>query len=153
MNFLTEDDKVQIDEGVKKHLKKELSFKEKFFARKDLFKELKLDENDPYYNNALVQKAMSLASHPLFDGLIMFVIILNTVVLSMDKYPAYDEGVLRVFKILNSVFTVIFTFEVVVKMTALGCKAFFKEGFNVFDLFIVIASLSQIVINVVSPGG
>jgi hypothetical protein len=133
-------------------LKKELSFKEKFFEKKDLFKELKLDENDPYYKNGVVEKAMSLASHPLFDGLIMFVIILNTVVLSMDKYPAYDEEVLYVFTILNRIFTVIFTFEVVVKMIALGGKAFFKEGFNVFDLFIVIASLSQIVIGLVSPG-
>ena len=39
-------------------------------------------------------------------------------------------------------FTIIFTFEVVVKMTALGIKPFMSEGFNVFDLLIVIASLT-----------
>ena len=54
---------------------------------------------------------------------------------------------------MNYLFTVIFTFEVVVKMTALGFNQFRKEGFNVFDLLIVIASLSQIVITIVSPGG
>jgi hypothetical protein len=90
----------------------------------------------------VVKKAMSLASHPLFDNFVMFMIILNTIVLSLDKYPAYDQHILNVFTILNYLFTAIFTFDVVVKMTALGVKPFFKEGFNIFDLFIVIASLS-----------
>lgn len=96
---------------------------------------------------------MSIASHPLFDSLIMFVIILNTIVLSMDKYPEYNQTILRLFKVLNYIFTVIFTFEVVVKMIALGIKPFLKEGFNVFDTLIVLASLSQIVITMVNPGG
>jgi len=153
LKFIVEDEKLQVDEGVKKYLKKELTFKEKFFAKKDLFKELKLDENDPYYQKGVVKAALSLASHPLFDSLIIFVIILNTIVLSMDKYPAYDDSVLSVFKILNYLFTVIFTFEAVVKMTALGVKKFMSEGFNVFDLCIVLASLTQIFMTLLSPGG
>lgn len=63
----------------------------------------------------------------------------------MDKYPAFDQDVLSTLSVLNLMFTAIFTFEVVVKMTALGVKEFMKEGFNIFDLFIVVTSLSQIV--------
>jgi ABC-type transport system involved in Fe-S cluster assembly fused permease/ATPase subunit len=63
----------------------------------------------------------------------------------MDKYPAFDQEILSTLSVLNLMFTAIFTFEVVVKMTALGVKEFMKEGFNVFDLFIVVTSLFQIV--------
>lgn len=47
---------------------------------------------------------------------------------------------------LNLLFTVIFTAEIVLKMTALGVKEFSKEGFNLFDLGIVITSIGQIII-------
>ena len=84
---------------------------------------------------------MDIISHPLFDGLIMCVIILNTVCMAMDKEPQFDESVLKLLSYLNLVFTVIFTAEIVFKMTALGVKEFSKEGFNLFDLAIVITSL------------
>jgi uncharacterized membrane protein (GlpM family) len=89
---------------------------------------------------------MEIISHQLFDGIIMFVIILNTVVLAMDSYPKYNDGVLLFLSYLNLVFTVIFTAEIVLKMTALGIKEFSKEGFNLFDLGIVITSIIQLVI-------
>ena len=87
---------------------------------------------------------MEIISHPLFDGLIMCVIILNTISLAMDKEPQFDRWVLVFLSYLNLLFTVIFTAEIVFKMTALGVKEFSKEGFNLFDLAIVITSLSQI---------
>jgi hypothetical protein len=74
----------------------------------------------------------------------MIVILVNTICLAMDKYPAFDQEILSTLSILNLVFTFIFTLEVILKMTALGYKEFMKEGFNVFDLFIVITSLVQI---------
>ena len=84
---------------------------------------------------------MEIISHPLFDGSIMFVIILNTVCLAMDSSPSFSPGVLQFLSYLNLAFTFIFTCEVVLKMTALGVKEFSKEGFNIFDLAIVITSL------------
>ena len=71
----------------------------------------------------------------------MLVIILNTICLAMDKYPAFDHEILDTLSVLNVIFTIIFTFEVIFKMTALGVKEFMKEGFNIFDLFIVLTSL------------
>lgn len=104
------------------------------------------DPDSPYYQRILVKKSMEIISHQLFDGIIMFVIILNTVVLAMDSYPKYNDGVLLFLSYLNLVFTVIFTAEIVLKMTALGIKEFSKEGFNLFDLGIVITSIIQLVI-------
>jgi hypothetical protein len=83
--------------------------------------------------------------HPLFDSTITFVIILNTVCMALDKYPAFDQEILTTLSVLNLLFTFIFTCEVYFKMTALGFKEYMKEGFNVFDLFIVATSLLQIV--------
>ena len=84
---------------------------------------------------------MDIICHPLFDGCIMCVIILNTICLAMDAYPSFNSGVLTVLSYLNLLFTFIFTCEVVLKMTALGIREFSKEGFNLFDLAIVITSL------------
>jgi len=118
-----------------------MSFIQKFFQKKNYV----LDEPDsPYYKNPVVMKCMEIISHPLFDGLIMCVIILNTISLAMDKEPQFDQWVLIFLSYLNVLFTVIFTAEIVFKMTALGVKEFSKEGFNLFDLAIVITSLSQI---------
>jgi Na+-transporting methylmalonyl-CoA/oxaloacetate decarboxylase gamma subunit len=110
-----------------------------------------MDETDPYYQKFMVKKSLKIISHGFFDGFIMFVIILNTVILSMDKYPEFNPSILFCFKVLNLVFTVIFTCEVVLKMTAFGVRIFCKEGFNVFDLFIVMASLSQIILGLLQP--
>jgi hypothetical protein len=59
----------------------------------------------------------------------------------MDSSPSFSPGVLQFLSYLNLAFTFIFTCEVVLKMTALGVKEFSKEGFNIFDLAIVITSL------------
>lgn len=74
----------------------------------------------------------------------MLVIVLNTVCLGMDKYPAFNPSILMCLSQLNVLFTIIFTAEVIIKIIALQPKVFFKEGFNIFDFFIVVASLVQI---------
>ena len=49
-----------------------------------------MDPNDPYYKGFLVKKSLKIISNRFFDGIIMFVIILNTVILSLDKYPEFN---------------------------------------------------------------
>ena len=44
---------------------------------------------------------------------------------------------------MNYVFTIIFTIEVVFKMTGLGVRHFVSEKFNIFDLIIVIISYAE----------
>ena len=120
-------------------MKKEQSFIQKFFQKKHY---ILTDPDSPYYQKFLVKKSMEIISHPMFDGIIMFVIILNTISLAMDSHPRFNQTVLYFLSILNMIFTVIFTAEIVLKMTALGVREFGKEGFNIFDLGIVITSIS-----------
>ena len=57
-------------------------------------------------------------------------IILNTFTLALDKHPQFNDVVLQTIAILNVVFTIIFTLEVIFKMIGLGFKEFMKEKFN-----------------------
>jgi voltage-dependent calcium channel L type alpha-1D len=76
-----------------------------------------------------------------FNAFILFIIIANTVVLSLDKYPGYGETGTFIIEKVSTMFTVIFTIEIIIKMTGLGVKMFFKDGFNIFDLIIVLTGL------------
>jgi hypothetical protein len=45
------------------------------------------------------------------------------------------------FEVLNLVFTAVFTFELVIKIIALGIRPFLRDGFNIFDALIVFTSI------------
>ena len=71
-------------------------------------------------------------------------IIVNTIILALDKYPINLDQTLVLEK-LNIVFTIIFTFEMLIKIMALGLKNYFKGTmFNLFDCGVVIASIVDI---------
>lgn len=81
-----------------------------------------------------------------FSGFIIFAIVSNTLILSLDKYPI-DENRVEVLEKLNYLFTAIFVVEIIIKFLAFGVKSFFKGSwFNTFDLLIVIGSLVDIII-------
>ena len=74
-------------------------------------------------------------------------IILNTLVLSLDKYPV-DPQLNNVTEKINIVFALIFTFEMIVKMIGVGIKNYFKgTAFNSFDCVIVLSSIADIIIS------
>jgi hypothetical protein len=74
----------------------------------------------------------------------LFIIILNTVILSLDKYPDYDVAVLELFSFMNIVFVFFFTFECIIKVIGLGLRPFLRDGFNCFDLLVVVSSIQGI---------
>ena len=76
----------------------------------------------------------------------MFVISLNTIILSMNKYPNWDEDVDNVFNTMNLVFSIIFTLEVIIKLIGLGTSGFAADKMNLFDATIVVISIVEIVI-------
>ena len=55
------------------------------------------------------------------------------------------QGILDVLEILNYIFTVIYTIEMMVKMTAMG-KGYFKDGWCLFDFIIVVSAWVGIVL-------
>lgn len=82
-----------------------------------------------------------------FSSLLAFFIIVNTLVLSLDRYPV-DLSETAILEKVNIVLTILFTMEMIIKMIALGFTAYFKlSAFNIFDCIIVIASISDIFVS------
>ena len=50
-----------------------------------------------------------------------------------------DQQIIDVLEILNYIFTVIYTIEMVVKMIAFG-KGYFKDSWCIFDFMIVVSA-------------
>ena len=79
-----------------------------------------------------------------FDSLIMALIMGNTVLLMIgynDQPTAYGKWLDE----LNNIFNYLFTVELVLKLIALKMK-YFKDGWNIFDLVIVLGSWADFII-------
>jgi hypothetical protein len=76
-------------------------------------------------------------------------VFLNTAIMGADGLA--PENWSEFFDLLNLVFTGIFTAELVIKLYGYGLKKFSRDYFNLFDAFVVLISLAELVIN--SSGG
>jgi hypothetical protein len=81
----------------------------------------------------------------LFELFIMGCIISNTAVLALNWYQR-PKSVEEILEILNYIFTAIFTLEAIVRISGLGVKKYFKDGWNIFDFIILIGSYISILI-------
>lgn len=79
----------------------------------------------------------------VFNGSITLCIILNTVVLALDRYPITKSETF-LLEMLNLVFSLIFFLEMIIKLIGLGIRGYFKDAFNSFDCFIVVISCVDI---------
>lgn len=83
-----------------------------------------------------------LVNHPRFDALVLFVIFASSVCLSIDS-PLNDPNstLAQVLSTLDLVFVIFFTFEMTVRLIALGVfmspGAYMRSGWNVLDGAIV----------------
>ena len=78
-----------------------------------------------------------------FGILMMGMILANTVVLAMDRYPI-DQGTLDTLEFLNFLFSLVFVAELLVKLPGLGVRLYLADGFNRFDLVIVLAGVVEL---------
>jgi len=101
------------------------------------------DAEDGYYKNCLTRICFHIVNSPIFNAFIILIILLNTIVLAMDKYPDFEGMIKDVFSYANIVFTIIFTFEVVLKLVGLGVAGYSADKFNLFDAFIVVVSILE----------
>lgn len=90
---------------------------------------------------------------PIFDALIIFIILLNTIVLATDKHPDWDQSFKDMLNLLNTIFTIVFTAEVVFKLIGLGVRGYVADKFNIFDCIIVIVSLVDMVMESMGAEG
>lgn len=72
---------------------------------------------------------------------ITVIILLNTVTLSLDRYPISDEES-KVWDIFNQIFTSIFCLELTLKLLAYDIN-FVRDQMNIFDAVIVILSIVE----------
>ena len=84
---------------------------------------------------------LTLRQNKLFELFVITIILLSALVIGAKTYAISPE-LLQAFKLLDIAITVFFLVEIVVRMVAEGSlKRFFRQGWNVFDFIIVIASL------------
>ncbi|CAG7605295.1 hypothetical protein PAESOLCIP111_00792 [Paenibacillus solanacearum] len=85
-------------------------------------------------------RARALASHPLFHHFVIVLIILNAILVGMETYPALYEPHERLFYWADRVLLWLFTVELGLRIwAARPLHSFFKDGWNVFDLLIVLS--------------
>ena len=78
--------------------------------------------------------------------MITILIIGNTVVLAMESYPEELEKT-RIADLLNKVFTWAFLVEMIIKLVGIGFREYARDSFNLFDAFIVVMSLVDMIVS------
>uniref|UniRef100_F6Q8W5 Voltage-dependent calcium channel type A subunit alpha-1 n=1 Tax=Ciona intestinalis TaxID=7719 RepID=F6Q8W5_CIOIN len=86
---------------------------------------------------------------PVFEWIIMALIVLNTVVLMLkynDMGETYEDGL----HVLNIIFTTLFSLECFIKMFAYGPLNYFRDSWNIFDFITVVGSIADVTITLVA---
>ncbi|TMW68744.1 hypothetical protein Poli38472_006212 [Pythium oligandrum] len=84
-----------------------------------------------------------IVEHWLFAVVRTLLILVNTVILSLDQYPI-DQEISRVVDTLNFVLTIAFTIEMALKFIGLGYKAWLTDRYNIFDAAVVVVSIAEV---------
>lgn len=87
--------------------------------------------------------------HRVFNAVRTILILLNTIILSLDQYPA-DEAVADVVEVANFGLTITFLLEWALKLIGLGWTEWRADRYNWFDALVVIVGMIEIAL---SPPG
>ncbi len=86
-------------------------------------------------------RLVALRNNKLFEVFVISVIVFSALLIGAKTYHI-SPGLLRAFEILDWTVTLFFLLEIIIRMLAEGnFKRFFRQGWNVFDFVIVVASL------------
>ena len=94
--------------------------------------------------NKFARICFYIVQNKYFDIFIFTIIILNTIVLAIGWYGESQEYTF-VTSVLNMIFGFIFTVEAIMKIVSWG-RDYFREGWNIFDLFIVVVSVFELIL-------
>ncbi|KAJ8265876.1 hypothetical protein COCON_G00149750 [Conger conger] len=81
-----------------------------------------------------------------FEYLMFLLIMFNTICLGM-QHCNQSEHVTKLSDMMNVIFTVLFTVEMILKLMAFKAKGYFGDPWNVFDFLIVIGSVVDVVLS------
>ena len=83
--------------------------------------------------------------NPAFEHFMTFCVIMNTIVMSMDRY-GIDKQTEQVLSQINAIFTYIFIYEMGVKLLAIGPKKYTASKWNLLDGGVVMLSIVELII-------
>jgi voltage-gated sodium channel len=86
------------------------------------------------------KKIKNLVSSSWFQNFIVSLIIINGITLGIETNPNLKDSTHKILSFLDSTITFIFVIEITLRIYAFR-KSFFKDGWNLFDMFIVLISL------------
>uniref|UniRef100_A0A4X2LQZ6 Ion transport domain-containing protein n=1 Tax=Vombatus ursinus TaxID=29139 RepID=A0A4X2LQZ6_VOMUR len=97
-------------------------------------------------------------THKMFDHIVLVIIFLNCITIAMERPKIDPHSAERIFLTLsNYIFTAIFLAEMTVKVVALGwCfgeKAYLRSSWNILDGLLVLISVIDILVSMVSDSG
>jgi voltage-gated sodium channel len=94
------------------------------------------------YRSRSMPRLRRLVTSPAFDAVILVVIVANAVVLGLQTYPGLVERYGDELDLLNGVFLAVFVVELLLRIASYGRRPqdFFRNGWNVFDFFVVSAA-------------
>ncbi|XP_054564871.1 voltage-dependent T-type calcium channel subunit alpha-1G isoform X19 [Eptesicus fuscus] len=97
-------------------------------------------------------------THKMFDHVVLVIIFLNCITIAMERPKIDPHSAERIFLTLsNYVFTAVFLAEMTVKVVALGwCfgeQAYLRSSWNVLDGLLVLISIIDILVSLVSDSG
>jgi voltage-gated sodium channel len=97
--------------------------------------------NMPINFNELQQKFIALRENKIFETFVIAIIIISALVIGAKTYPISPTAA-KVLGVLDMAVTLIFLFEIIIRMLAEpNLKKFFSKGWNIFDFIIVVASI------------
>ncbi|XP_067914013.1 voltage-dependent T-type calcium channel subunit alpha-1G isoform X3 [Heterodontus francisci] len=97
-------------------------------------------------------------SHKMFDHIVLVIIFLNCITIAMERPKIDPKSAERIFLTFsNYIFTVIFLAEMAVKLVAMGLcfgqRTYLKSSWNILDGLLVMISVIDILVSMVSDSG
>ncbi|XP_023985866.1 voltage-dependent T-type calcium channel subunit alpha-1G isoform X17 [Physeter macrocephalus] len=97
-------------------------------------------------------------THKMFDHVVLVIIFLNCITIAMERPKIDPHSAERIFLTLsNYIFTAVFLAEMTVKVVALGwCfgeQAYLRSSWNVLDGLLVLISVIDILVSMISDSG
>ncbi|XP_050979976.1 voltage-dependent T-type calcium channel subunit alpha-1G isoform X10 [Labeo rohita] len=97
-------------------------------------------------------------THKMFDHVVLVIIFLNCITIAMERPRIDPSSAERIFLTLsNYIFTAIFVTEMTIKVVALGwClgeKTYLKSSWNILDGMLVMISVIDILVSMISNSG
>lgn len=81
-----------------------------------------------------------------FENFMTICVLINTIILSLDRHNI-DPNLDYICTMFNLIFTYIFCMELLLKISGLGIKKYFRDLMNYLDAAVVILSIVEIVFN------